>query len=114
MDDFLNVTTAVDTQHEAFTILRSAVKKKLAASGQISTAVVTAAWWHNEKYCEGNEWVLLLKTTAGRRAELEKHLADVHPRGATAEVTIVPIDGSENYLNWIRRATDHQSRRRLP
>ncbi|MDX6739308.1 divalent-cation tolerance protein CutA [Actinocorallia sp. A-T 12471] len=100
----LNVTTALGTREEALALLRSAVKSRHAASGQIH-GPVTAAWWHNGEYGESEEWVLLLKTTTANRAALETHLAESHPWGTTAEVTVTPIDGTPYYLDWITRTT---------
>ncbi|GAB3669534.1 hypothetical protein GCM10027589_37230 [Actinocorallia lasiicapitis] len=73
MNAYLNVTTATATRAEALLIVRSSVKARLAASGQVA-GPITAAWWHEDEYGETEEWTVLLKTTREKRRALEDHL----------------------------------------
>lgn len=86
MGEYLLVSTTAGSRESAADLLRFAVKERLAASGQVFGPVLSA-FWHLGTFGEGEEWQLLLKTTA-------------------AEVTAFRIqDGSAPYLEWITRAT---------
>jgi periplasmic divalent cation tolerance protein len=101
---FLLVSTAAGDRESAVELLRSAVQGRLAASGQVVGPVVTA-FWHLGQFGEGEEWQVLLKTTADRYAELEAHLIQQHP-WQNPEVSVVTISGgSAPYLEWVKRAT---------
>jgi periplasmic divalent cation tolerance protein len=104
MADFLLVWTAAGDRDSAVELLRSAVREHLAASGQVAGPVATA-FWHLGEFGEGEEWQVLLKTTADRYAALQAHLVEHHP-WQNPEVTAVPIsEGSTPYLEWVTRAT---------
>ncbi|WP_233359024.1 divalent-cation tolerance protein CutA [Thermomonospora amylolytica] len=79
------------------------VSGRLAASGQIFGPVI-GAWWHAGEYGEGEEWVVLMKTSAARYPELERHLLEAHPWD-NPEITTYPIGGPTPYLEWITKST---------
>jgi periplasmic divalent cation tolerance protein len=104
MAEFLLVWTAAGDRDGAVELLRSAVRARLAASGQVVGPVATA-FWHLGDFGEGEEWQVLLKTTSDRYAELQAHLIAVHP-WQNPEVSAVTIsEGSAPYLEWVSRAT---------
>jgi periplasmic divalent cation tolerance protein len=103
MADYVQVTTAADSRETAVELLNSAVKARLAASGQVVGPAVTA-FWHLGEFGNGEEWIVVLKTTTERYPELEEHLIDAHPWD-NPEVSFTPLDGSAVYLDWVRRAT---------
>lgn len=84
-------------------MLNSAVKARLAASGQVLGPAVTA-FWHLGEFGNGEEWIVVLKTTEERYPDLEAHLIKVHPWD-NPEVSFTPLGGSAAYLDWVRRAT---------
>ncbi|MDV9168749.1 divalent-cation tolerance protein CutA [Streptomyces sp. W16] len=102
MTDFVQVSTATETRDQALELARSVVQARLAAGAQI-IGPVTSVFWHNGEFGTGEEWQLLLKTTASRYAELETHLIEHHP-WTNPEVTATSIvQGSASYLEWIDR-----------
>jgi periplasmic divalent cation tolerance protein len=102
MSDYVQVSTTAPDQETAADLGRSAVKAKLAASAQVA-GPVRNMFWHQGEYGEGEEWLVLLKTTAARYRELEAHLVGRHPWG-NPEVTAVPVTaGSAPYLEWVAR-----------
>ena len=104
MGEFLLVSTAAGDRDSAIALLRSAVRERLAASGQVVGPVATA-FWHLGEFGEGEEWVVLLKTTGDRYAELQAHLIEQHP-WQNPEVTALTIsEGASPYLEWVSRAT---------
>jgi periplasmic divalent cation tolerance protein len=103
MADYLQVSTATPTRDDAVRLAGSAVSAGLAAGAQVVGPVISV-FWHNEAYGEGEEWQVLLKTTAARYAELEAHLLAEHP-WQNPELGAVPIvNGSEGYLAWLDKA----------
>lgn len=103
MADYLQVSTAADNRETAVDLLNSAVKARLAASGQVFGPVITA-FWHLGEFGNGEEWVVVLKTTKERYPELETHLIHAHPWD-NPEVSSTPLGGSAAYLDWMSRAT---------
>ena len=100
MADYLNVTTATETREQAVKLGRSAVAARLAASAQI-IGPVGSVFWHLGELGEGEEWQLVLKTTADRFPQLEAHLVAEHP-WQKPEVVAVPLAAvSKPYGDWI-------------
>jgi periplasmic divalent cation tolerance protein len=103
MADYVQVSTTADNRETALELLNSAVKTRLAASGQIFGPAATA-FWHLGEFGNGEEWQVVLKTTAARYPELEAHLIEAHPWD-NPEVSFTPLGGSAAYLEWMSRAT---------
>ncbi|MEU4761776.1 divalent cation tolerance protein CutA [Actinosynnema sp. NPDC023794] len=102
MTEFLQVTTTAADRVTATNLARSAVAARLAASAQVSGPVLSF-FWHLGEQGEGEEWQVVLKTTAERYPELEAHLRREHPWD-NPEVTALPLAAaSEDYLAWLRR-----------
>lgn len=101
--DYVQVSTAADTRETAIELLNSAVKARLAASGQVFGPAVTA-FWHLGEFGNGEEWTVVLKTTATRYPDLEAHLIEAHPWD-NPEVSFTRLGGSPAYLEWVSRAT---------
>jgi periplasmic divalent cation tolerance protein len=103
MAKYVQVSTTADTRETAIELLNSAVKARLAASGQVF-GPATTAFWHLGEFGTGEEWEVVLKTTEDRYSELEAHLIDAHPWD-NPEVSFTPLGGSAAYLDWVSRAT---------
>jgi periplasmic divalent cation tolerance protein len=101
MPGLLLVSTTAGSRDEAAELLRSVVRAKLAAGGQVFGPAMSA-FWHGG---EGEEWQVFFKTTAGRFPELERHIVEHHP-WQKPEVTALEITaGSAPYAEWVIRAT---------
>lgn len=95
------VFTAAEDEEKANDLLRSAVKAKLAGSGQV-TGPVHSAFWHLGEYGEGAEYKVQLMTTSDRYEALEEYLIKAR-EGENWEITAVEIArGSAAYLDWLR------------
>jgi periplasmic divalent cation tolerance protein len=104
MPEYLLVSTTAGSRDDAAELLRSAVRARLAASGQVFGPVLSV-FWHQGEFGEGEEWQVFLKTRADRYAELKAHLIEKHP-WQNPEVTAIEISGgSEPFLEWISRST---------
>jgi periplasmic divalent cation tolerance protein len=101
MTDLRQVSTAAPDRETAEALASSAVHERLAASAQI-LGPVTSVFWHLGQSGTGEEWIVLLKTTADRYPALEQHLVGQHPWD-NPEVTAVPIVAAPTpYLEWAR------------
>lgn len=113
MSDYLQVSTTTDSRETAARLAGSAVAAQLAAGAQVY-GPVASFFWHKGELGEGEEFQVMLKTTAERYPQLEAHLIAEHT-WEKPEVTAVPLAaGSEAYLEWVRRMTTGQSTGNAP
>lgn len=102
MADYLLVSTTAESHDVAMTLARSAVEARLAASAQVY-GPLRSVFWHLGELGTGDEWQVMLKTTADRYRALEEHLVAKHP-WTNPEVTAIPlVEGASQYLEWLRR-----------
>ena len=80
------------------------VENRLAACINIVPRIVSVYRWEGAVE-QGDEALMLIKTTRSRVAEIERCLAEIHP-DEVFELITLPITGSaQNYLNWITTET---------
>lgn len=100
----MQVQTVTPTRDDAIALARSAVESKLAAGGQV-VGPVTSVFWHLGEFGTGEEWQVVLKTTAANYEQLETHLIEHHV-WTNPEVTAVPITrASVSYAQWVNRVS---------
>ncbi|WP_218164301.1 divalent-cation tolerance protein CutA [Lentzea waywayandensis] len=105
MSDYLQVTTVADSQEVAVRLARSAVAARLAASAQV-LGPATSIYWHLGELGTGQEWQVVLKTTAARFPALRDHLLSEHP-WENPELTAVEIVGATDaYFGWLKRTVE--------
>ncbi|MGI5521026.1 divalent-cation tolerance protein CutA [Micromonospora sp. CA-259024] len=105
VSDYLQVSTATDTRDVGVRLAEGAVAARLAASGQV-IGPVTSVFWHHGVQGSGEEWQVLLYTTAERYPQLERFVLKEHP-WANPQVSAVPIvRGSPEYLAWLSRSVE--------
>lgn len=107
MTDFVQVSTATETREQALRMAESVVRARLAAGAQV-VGPVTSVFWHLGEFGTGEEWQLLLKTTAERYSALEAHLLEHHPWDKPEVVAVPVVVGSEAYLRWVAESTEPQ------
>lgn len=98
-DACILVLTAVATKQFANDLARSMVSARLAGCVQVH-AVEGVYRWKGE-VCTGPEWVLAIKTTEGRYAELEQHIRANHSYETPEIVRLEIAGGSREYLAWM-------------
>lgn len=107
MTELLQVQTVTPTRDDAVALARSAVEAQLAAGAQI-TGPVTSAFWHLGEFGTGEEWQVILKTTANAYPALEQHLVEHHV-WTNPEVSALPLArASAPYAEWVDRVTGKQ------
>ena len=65
---------------------------------------MASTYWWRGGIERADEWVCTLKTARARLAALEIELRARHPY-ELPEVTVTPLDGSPDYLQWIVEST---------
>jgi len=93
------VTSA--TLEEARKIARGVVEKRLAACANILTHAVESFYMWEGKLENSSEYLLIIKTSEERLAQLQKEVLSLHSY-ETPEFVVLPIvAGSEEYLKWL-------------
>jgi periplasmic divalent cation tolerance protein len=96
---FILVLTTVGTRQFANDLAQSVVEARLAACVQIQSVQSVYRW--KGRVCAEPEWLLTIKTTDARYAELAHHILANHSY-ETPEILRLPIEGgSAGYLDWI-------------
>jgi periplasmic divalent cation tolerance protein len=101
--DAILVLTTAGSRDEAANIAASLVESRAAACVQVVPGVESFYRWEG-RVARDAEWLLLCKTTAGRYADVERAIRDLHSY-TTPEVVAVRIEaGSGEYLDWLRQS----------
>jgi periplasmic divalent cation tolerance protein len=104
MTDFVQVSTTTGTREDAERISQEIVEKRFAACAQIIGPITSQYWW-KDNLETSEEWLLSMKTRMERYGDLEKAIKDIHPY-ETPEIIAIPIlEGSREYLGWIKNET---------
>ncbi|MFI6763057.1 divalent-cation tolerance protein CutA [Micromonospora sp. NPDC050417] len=103
MSDYLQVATATETRAAAIDLAQSAVAARLAGNAQVIGPVVSV-FWHLGEQGTGEEWRLLLYTTADRYDALEAHLLARHPWSNPQVIATPIVAGSTECLAWLRQS----------
>jgi periplasmic divalent cation tolerance protein len=103
-DRYLMAMTTTDAPEDAERLARDLVERRLAACVQVLGPISSTYRWQGAIET-AQEWLCLIKTTAGRFGALAAHI-EIHHGYETPELTAVPIDqGSPGYLAWLSSAT---------
>ena len=82
-------------------LAQAALQARLIACANILPRIESHYWWQG-KIEAGTEALMLMKTTAGRLAALEKLVLARHPYD-TPEFIVLPVSrGSKRYLDWVQ------------
>lgn len=86
---------------EARKIATGVVEKRLAACVNIATAPVESVYRWKGKIETAREFLLIVKTTANRLAQLEKEVQRLHSYDVPEIVVLELAAGSKQYLEWV-------------
>ena len=104
MIDARIVLTTVGVLHKAEEIARELVERRLAACVNIVGPIRSIYRWQ-EKVENEQEFLLVIKTSAGRAGELESAFAELHPYELPERVELSNLGGSVDYLAWVAEQT---------
>lgn len=94
------------TLEEARKIARGVVEKHLAACVNIVTHAVESFYTWEGKLEDGSEYLLMMKTSAERIAELQKEVLSLHSYDTPEFIVLPIIAGSERYLQWLAESVE--------
>jgi len=106
MDDseFVMVFSSAGSQIEASNIAEVLIEKKLAGCVSILPGVTSHYCWEHRKVVSF-EVIIIIKTLRSKFEELRREIIDLHSY-EVPEIAVVPvIDGSREYLDWLRART---------
>ena len=99
MNFFLTYITTKN-EEEALTLANLAVKKNLAACGNIIPNMKSIYKWQN-KLQNDKETLLILKTNSNKYPLLKKLILEEHSYEVPCILKIPINDGNKEYLKWI-------------
>jgi periplasmic divalent cation tolerance protein len=100
MAEYLQVLTAAGSEEEAERISAALVERRLAACVQVVGPVASRYRWQGEVET-AREWMCVAKTEAGRYAELEAAIRELHSYEEPEIVATPIVAGSRGYLDWV-------------
>ncbi len=97
---------------EAKRIARGAVGKHLAACVNIVLSPVESVYTWKGKLEKAREYLLVMKTTAKRLAELEREVGRLHGYDVPEFIALPITEGSTKYLSWLADSVTKTRRKR--
>jgi len=104
MTDKVVVMVTVGDSEEASHLAKAIVEKKLAACVNLLPGINSWYWWEG-KVIEDQEVLLIMKTSRGKFAELQKEVERLHSYAVPEIIALPVVEGSTNYLSWIEEST---------
>jgi periplasmic divalent cation tolerance protein len=104
MTDKIVVVSTCGSAGEAERIARGLVDKRVAACVNVLPGMRSIYRWEGAVEDAG-EWLLLIKTTRARFAELRAELERLHSYEVPEVIALPVVEGSEKYLGWIDSET---------
>lgn len=100
MAEYYQVQTTYERREDALDAARRMLDEHLAACAQVLGPLTSVYRWEG-KVEQDQEWLLLAKTTARARKQLEELIRRKHPY-EVPEVVALPIEGGgSDYLSWL-------------
>ena len=100
MTDHVQVLTTVGSEEDAERISVALVERRLAACVQTVGPIASRYRWRGEVET-ATEWQCLAKTEAGRYAEVEAAIRELHPYDEPEILATPIVAGSAGYLAWV-------------
>ena len=82
-------------------IARAVVEKRLAACVNVMLSAVESVYTWKGKVERAREYLLVMKTTAKRLAELENEVKRLHSYDVPEFIALPITEGSKKYLSWM-------------
>lgn len=103
MTDARIVLTTVALHETAMSMARTLVEERLAACVNVAPPVDSIYWWQG-KMDHSLEYVLMIKTSAGKVDALRERLLKLHPYELPEFIVINIESSSDSYLRWIQES----------
>ncbi len=102
--DVLLVMSSLPDHAAAQQLARTLIERRLAACVSVLAPCTSVYRWKS-KVEEAAEVPVLIKTTAGRYAELESALRALHPYELPEIIAVSVLRGLPGYLDWVAGET---------
>jgi periplasmic divalent cation tolerance protein len=99
------VLTTAGSRDEARLIAENLVDRKLAACVNVVPGVLSIYRW-KEKREEQQEWLLLIKTTAGAYERVRDAIKEIHSYDLPECLCLAVENGSAAYLDWLQASVE--------
>lgn len=103
-DDVLLVMSSLPDPAAAQQLAKTLIDRRLAACVSVHAPCVSVYRWQGA-VAETTEVPVWIKTTAGRYAELEAALRELHPYELPEIVAVPVLHGLTDYLQWVAGET---------
>ena len=100
------------TPAEAKRIARTVVGKGLAACVSMILSPVDSVYTWKGKLERAREYLLLMKTTSKRLAELENEVKRLHSYDVPEFIAVPITEGSKEYLSWVEESVTRARKNR--
>ena len=104
MTDAIQVVTTTPTRDVAQQIASSLVERKLAACAQVAGPITSTYRWKG-KVESAEEWLCVVKTRRDLYGAVEAAIRGVHPYEVPEILALPVLDGSADYLTWLKEET---------
>ncbi len=104
MTECIIVYVTAPTEEEAGKIARALVDKKLAACVNIVRDMTSIYRWQGKIEDEA-EVLMIVKTRRGHFGRLQETVKQLHSYSVPEVIAIPVVEGSEDYLKWLREET---------
>jgi periplasmic divalent cation tolerance protein len=101
MTDKIVVLVTCGSAKEARKIAWAVVEQRMAACAYIVTSPVESVYRWKGRVESAKEFLLIIKTTQGRFAELKAAVKRLHSYDVPEIIALPIAAGGTNYLNWI-------------
>jgi periplasmic divalent cation tolerance protein len=104
MSDFIQITTAIDSEEAAQKIAQTLVGQRLAACVHVAGPITSTYWWQSKIEVE-KEWTCAAKTRLELYDAVERAIRKVHSYDEPEIVALPIANGSRSYLDWVAAET---------
>ncbi|MEK9657996.1 MAG: divalent-cation tolerance protein CutA [bacterium] len=94
------IITSISDIHQAETLAKKLLKKKLAACIQLIPKIVSLYHWKNSIQ-KDQESLLLIKSTEANFKKIDTFIKKEHPYELPEIISILINEGNQDYLNWL-------------
>jgi len=98
------VLVTCGTLSEGRKIARGVLEKRLAACVNVLLGPMNSYYTWKGKLEVAREYLLVMKTTRNRLAELEKEVKRLHSYEVPEFIALAITDGSRAYLSWLQQS----------
>ena len=97
---------------ESRRIARAVVSSRLAACVNLMLSPVESIYSWKGKLEKAREYLLVMKTTSNRIADLEREVKRLHSYDVPEFISIPITEGSEEYLSWLDASVSRARKKR--